>query len=79
MGCGLTAPYCPYPVIYVLPMLSIRSDKGTGIVSSVPSDSSDDYAALTDLKKKEPLRKKYSITDEMVLPFQPVRISPVTV
>lgn len=26
---------------------------GTGIVTSVPSDSPDDYVALNDLKKKE--------------------------
>jgi leucyl-tRNA synthetase len=33
-------------------MLSIKMDKGTGIVTSVPSDSPDDYATITDLKKK---------------------------
>ncbi|KAI0498646.1 hypothetical protein KFK09_019536 [Dendrobium nobile] len=30
-------------VIYALPMLTILTDKGTGIVTSVPSDSPDDY------------------------------------
>jgi leucyl-tRNA synthetase len=49
-------------------------DKGTGIVTSVPSDSPDDYAALNDLKKKKPLREKFGITDEMVLPFEPIEI-----
>ena len=31
-------------------------DKGTGIVSSVSSDSPEDYAALRDLKNKASLR-----------------------
>ena len=47
---------------------------GTGIVTSVPSDAPDDFAALRDLKNKEPFRKKYNITDEMVLPFEPIPI-----
>ena len=34
-------------------MLTIKDDKGTGVVTSVPSDAPDDYAALRDLQKKE--------------------------
>ncbi|XP_055917022.1 leucine--tRNA ligase, cytoplasmic isoform X1 [Eupeodes corollae] len=74
LGIKLSAPLTPNKVIYTLPMLSIREDKGTGVVTSVPSDSPDDYAALVDLQKKEAFRQKYGITDEMVLPFAPIPI-----
>ncbi|KAI5702619.1 hypothetical protein M8J76_004345 [Diaphorina citri] len=74
IGVALKAPVTSHSVIYTLPMLSIREDKGTGIVTSVPSDSPDDYAALVDLKKKPPFREKYHVTDEMVLPYDPVPI-----
>lgn len=74
MGVALKAPLSRYDRIYTLPMLTIKADKGTGVVTSVPSDSPDDYAALRDLKNKEPFRAKYGIKDGMVLPFEPVPI-----
>lgn len=74
MGMPLKAPMSEYEKIYTLPMLTIKEDKGTGVVTSVPSDSPDDFAALRDLKNKQPFREKYGITDEMVLPFDPVPI-----
>lgn len=74
LGASLSAPLTSYKVIYVLPMLTIKEDKGTGVVTSVPSDSPDDFAALKDLKKKEAFRAKYGIRDDMVLPFEPVPV-----
>lgn len=74
IGLKLTSPLTSYNAIYSLPMLTIKDDKGTGIVTSVPSDSPDDYAALRDLKNKKALREKYSVDDDMVVPFEPVPI-----
>lgn len=53
IGLKLEAPLSLNKFVYALPMMTIKEDKGTGIVTSVPSDSPDDYAALTDLKKKK--------------------------
>ncbi|CAG2119653.1 unnamed protein product, partial [Medioppia subpectinata] len=74
MGAKLKAPLTSYESIYALPMLTIKEDKGTGVVTSVPSDAPDDFTALRDLKNKQPLREKYGIKDNMVLPFEPVPI-----
>jgi leucyl-tRNA synthetase len=74
MGATLSAPLAAYSKIHALPMLTIKESKGTGIVTSVPSDSPDDFAALRDLKQKKALREKYGITDNMVMPFEPVPI-----
>ncbi|KAL9925501.1 leucyl-tRNA synthetase isoform 1-T1 [Glossina fuscipes fuscipes] len=75
MGISLSSPLTLHPSpIYTLPMLSIKEDKGTGVVTSVPSDSPDDYAALVDLQRKDAFRKKYNIEGKMVLPCNPIPI-----
>lgn len=48
--------------------------KGTGIVTSVPSDSPDDWAALRDLQTKEGLREKFGVKEEWCVPFEPIPI-----
>lgn len=73
LGLPLKAPLATYERIYTLPMLTISMEKGTGVVTSVPSDAPDDWAALNDLKNKKALREKYGITEDMVK-FDPVKI-----
>lgn len=74
IGMPLKAPRCLHERIYVLPLLTILMTKGTGVVTSVPSDSPTDFMALQDLKKKPKLREKYGVADEWVLPFDVVPI-----
>lgn len=52
IGTKIGAPFAVNPEVYVLPMDTILANKGTGVVTSVPSDSPDDYATLMDLRKK---------------------------
>ena len=68
IGLALNAPNATYPIVYTLPLLSISMGKGTGVVTSVPSDAPDDYIALRDLQRNENgIRDKFPmITDEMV-------------
>jgi leucyl-tRNA synthetase len=74
IGTALHAPLCHHKRIYVLPLLTILMTKGTGVVTSVPSDSPTDFIALEDLKKKPKLREKFGVADEWVLPFEVVPI-----
>lgn len=66
MGLPLKAPLSPYEKVYTLPMMTISMKKGTGVVTCVPSDSPDDWMAISDLRAKKALREKYNITEEMV-------------
>lgn len=52
LGLPVGAPNSVYSVVYTLPLLTISMSKGTGVVTSVPSDAPDDYAALHDLQAK---------------------------
>ena len=74
IGASVKAPLASFKEVFVWPMLSISMEKGTGVVTSVPSDAPDDYAVMAELKKKKPFREKFGLTDEQVLPFEPVPI-----
>jgi len=74
IGLKLKAPLTKYEHVHALPMLTISMFKGTGIVTSVPSDSPDDWAALRDLQTKKGLREKYNVLEEWCMPFEPVPI-----
>ncbi|KAH9948478.1 leucine-tRNA ligase [Amylocystis lapponica] len=52
IGTKIKAPFALNPEVYVLPMDNVLATKGTGVVTSVPSDSPDDFATVTDLRKK---------------------------
>jgi len=74
LGLPLSAPNATYEKVYTLPLLTISMDKGTGVVTSVPSDAPDDYVALKTLQDKPDYAAKYGILPEMVNPFPVVPI-----
>ncbi|TFY79564.1 hypothetical protein EWM64_g4448, partial [Hericium alpestre] len=70
VGTKIKAPLSVYPEVYVLPMDNVLATKGTGVVTSVPSDSPDDYATLMDLRKKA----EYYGIDPAWAAFDPVSV-----
>lgn len=68
VGAPLSAPLSSYPIIYTLPMENVLANKGTGVVTSVPSDSPDDYITMMDLLKKA---EYYNVSREWVEQFLP--------
>ncbi|KAJ2545736.1 cytosolic leucyl tRNA synthetase [Coemansia sp. RSA 1853] len=72
VGTKVNAPLSRYTDgVYMLPMENVLATKGTGVVTSVPSDSPDDYATLRDLKKKA---EYHGIQPEWVNGFEPVPV-----
>ncbi|KAF8556757.1 leucyl-tRNA synthetase [Imleria badia] len=70
VGTKVKAPFAVIPEVYVLPMESVKATKGTGVVTSVPSDSPDDYATTEELRKKA----EYYKVDPKWLDFTPVPV-----
>ncbi len=60
--------------IIILPSFFCDPDKGTGIVTSVPSDAPDDYIGLKDLQSDEKLCKKYGLDFEKINKIKPIPI-----
>ena len=78
IGCKVKAPSTKYEFIHMLPLTTISMTKGTAIVTSVPSDSPDDYAAFMDLKNPKK-REFYGVKAEWVEPFELIPIIDVEI
>jgi leucyl-tRNA synthetase len=74
MGAAVKAPLTKYDKIYVWPMFSVSTEKTTGVVTSVPSDSPDDFVAWRDVQQKQQLRDTFKLSAEQVTPFEVVPI-----
>ena len=72
IGAKISAPLSVYKEVYLFPMETISMTKGTGVVTSVPSDSPDDWINLHEFKTDEKLREKWGIKPEMI--FEPIHI-----
>src|SRR2546425_126666 len=60
--------------IPILPSSFIDQGRGTGIVTSVPSDAPDDYVALRDLQHDDAQLAKYGLDAERVRGIKPIPI-----
>jgi leucyl-tRNA synthetase len=74
VGLPVRAPKTPYERVFCLPLLTISMSKGTGVVTSVPSDAPDDWAALRDWQTDDKLRAKHGVSEAMVAPFKVIPI-----
>jgi len=60
--------------IPILPGAFIDPGRGTGIVTSVPSDAPDDFVALRDLQRDDAFLAKYRLDPERIRAIKPVPI-----
>ena len=74
IGLALKSPLAFNETIYALPMLTVMTNKGTGIVTSVPSDSPDDFIAFQELVTSPGMRVMYGVKDEWILPFKVIPV-----
>ena len=78
IGMPLSAPLAQYDTVYALPLLTIDMKKGTGVVTSVPSDAPDDYAALKDLQTDAEVREDAANTATAPPPALPSHAAATT-
>lgn len=60
--------------VLVLPASFVRADKGTGIVTSVPSDAPFDWIALEDLKRDEGAMRAFGLDAAVVRGIKPIPV-----
>jgi leucyl-tRNA synthetase len=73
IGKYVTAPVIQRKII-VLPTKFIDQNRGTGIVTSVPSDAPDDWVALRVLQADEEECRKYDLDPEEIKKIEPIAI-----
>ncbi len=73
IGSYAVAPKIGRPII-ILPSYFCDPTKGTGIVTSVPSDAPDDYMGLRDLQKDNEIAEKYRLNAEEIKAIKPIPI-----
>ncbi len=73
IGKNALAPYINRQ-IPIWPSNFCKPDKGTGIVTSVPSDAPDDYIGLMDLKNSPELCQKYELNNDEIKKIEVIPI-----
>ncbi|KAH7825470.1 putative leucyl-tRNA synthetase [Monocercomonoides exilis] len=74
VGCELQTCLSPMKIVRALPYAGVNEMKGTGVVTSVPSDAPDDWWGLEELKTKPELCEKWGVKEEWVKDIQPIEI-----
>ncbi len=73
IGKYVTAPAIHREIV-ILPTRFIEQNRGTGIVTSVPSDAPDDWVALRVLQEDQEELKKYGLDPEEIKKIEPIPI-----
>lgn len=60
--------------LIILPSTFIDQERGTGIVTSVPSDAPDDWMALVDLQRDPAFCRKFGLDPQMIASIAPIPI-----